>query len=172
MQARLLTALTIVCVTGGLVASEAPRREQAAAPVSPSAHWRRALDAWDAGQYPAALDDLQSILRSPASSEYRDRISIVTDDIFVTKELTTDGRNPRVSTSGKYISYESGPGSRPVTRVVTVTGGAPKVVAELAGTDAVFDAAETRVAWRSGPAPSPHSMPPDRIRNARPRRPR
>jgi len=147
MQARLLTGVAIVCVTGGLVASEAPRREQAAAPVSPAAHWRRALDAWDAGQYPAALDDLQAILRSTASADYRDRIALLTGELFVTTELTTDGRNPRVSRTGKYISYESGPASRTVTRVVTVTGGAPKVVAELAGTDAVFDAAETHVAW-------------------------
>ena len=129
--------------------SRARRRgaAQTAAPVSPAAHWRRALDAWDAGQYPAALDDLQAILRSPASAEYRDRIALLTGELFVTTELTTDGRNPRVSRTGKYLSYESGPASRPVTRVVTVTGGAPKVVAELAGTDAVFDTAETRVAW-------------------------
>ncbi|HKV99481.1 MAG TPA: hypothetical protein VJN96_06650, partial [Vicinamibacterales bacterium] len=147
MRARLLAGVAVVCVTGGLVASEAPRRDQAAAPVSPAARWRRALDAWDAGQYPAALDDLQAVLRSPASAEYRDRIALLTGELFVTTELTTDGRNPRVSTTGKFISFETGPMSRAVTRVVTVTGGKPQVVAELTGTDAVFDASETRVAW-------------------------
>src|SRR6187401_47278 len=66
---------------------------------SPAARWQRALDAWETGSYPAALDDLRAIMRSPAAAEYLDRVALLTGELFVTTQLTTAGDIPRLSAS-------------------------------------------------------------------------
>ncbi len=142
---KFLVAATLVVLAAGVVARARVPGEQAAA--SPADRWRRAQDAWDAGRYPAALDDLRAILQSPAAAEFRERIALLTGELFVTTELTTDGRAPKISATGKYVAFETGPAARPITRVVSVTGGQPHTAAELPGIDAAFDAAESRVAW-------------------------
>jgi hypothetical protein len=134
--------LALVLLLGGSVAVAATQTSAA-----PAARWWRALDAWDAGRYPAALEDLRALMQSPSAAEYRDRVALLTGELFVTTELTTDGRSPRVSTTGRYISYETGPTARVVTRVVTVTNRRVQSVAELSGSDAALDSTETRVAW-------------------------
>lgn len=147
MPHRLLTCTLVVGLAAGVVADQATQKDQTSATASPATRWRHALDTWDAGQYPAALDDLKAILQSSSAADYRDRVALLTGEVFVTTELTTDGRNPHVSSTGKYASYETGAGAKVVTRVVTVTNGKAQVVAELPGTDAAFDASEARVAW-------------------------
>jgi Tol biopolymer transport system component len=134
--------LALVLLLGGSAVVAATQ-----APAAPAARWRRALDAWDAGRYPPALEDLRALMQSPSAAEYRDRVALLTGELFVTTELTTDGRNPHVSTTGRYISYETGPTAKVVTRIVTVTNGRVQSVAELGGSDAALDPTETRVAW-------------------------
>ncbi|HEX7778003.1 MAG TPA: hypothetical protein VF424_02125, partial [Vicinamibacterales bacterium] len=75
---------------------------------SPDALWRRALDAWDAGQYPNALKDLQALMRSPAAAQYLERVALLTGELFVTTGLSNDGRNPRISADGQVATYETG----------------------------------------------------------------
>jgi Tol biopolymer transport system component len=117
------------------------------APFSADVRWRRAVDAWDAGRYPDALNDLAAIMKSSAAADYLDRAGLLTGELFVTTELTTDGRNPRLSSTGVFASYEAGPPAATVTRVVRADTGSPKAVAELAGVGAAFDATSTHVLY-------------------------
>jgi Tol biopolymer transport system component len=144
MSRRLVLFACAIVLAGGVLAGDITRADQAQ---TPAARWRRALDAWDAGRYPDALADLRAIMQSSSAAEFRDRVALLSGELFVTTELTTDGRNPRVSTTGKYTSYETGPTARAVTRLTTVTDGKVQLVAELAGTDAAIDAAESQVVW-------------------------
>jgi Tol biopolymer transport system component len=139
-------ALSVAVLLAGSVVAGATQTPSSAS-ASPAARWRRAQDAWDAGGYPAALEDLRAIVQSPSALEYRDRVALLTGELFVTTELTTDGRNPHVSATGRYISYEAGSSAKTVTRVVTVTKGRVQLVAELGGSDAALDPTETRIAW-------------------------
>lgn len=115
-------------------------------PSTPDALWRRALDAWDAGQYPNALKDLQALMRSPAAAQYLERVALLTGELFVTTELSNDGRNPRISADGQVATYETGDPKDPVTRIVRLDA-TPKQIAEVRATNLVLDSAGTRVAW-------------------------
>jgi len=108
--------------------------------------WDRAVDAWEAGEYPAALEALRAVMKSPDAAAYLERVALLTGELFVTTEITTDGRNPRISANGQFATYEAGPTATPVTRLVRV-GPTPQVVAELPTTTVAFDRAGRRVAW-------------------------
>ena len=47
-------------------------------------------------------------MRSPAADEYRDRVALLSGELFTTIELTTDGRNPKISPNGEFAMYETG----------------------------------------------------------------
>lgn len=111
--------------------------------------WLRAVDAWQAGHYPAAIGDLQTLLKSPAAGEYLDRVALLTGELYVTTELTPDGRNPRISADGAFASYETGPAANAVTRIVRVAAPA-KPVAEVPATSVLFDRGGRRIAWLRG----------------------
>ena len=129
----------------------------APAAATPLGLWQRALDAWEAGHYPAALTELQSLMRSPAAPEYLERVALLTGEYFVTTELTPDGRNPRISADGQFVTYETGTAPAVVTRLVRAR---PSVqpIAELATTTVAFDRTGSRLAWlRSAPGANPAS---------------
>jgi hypothetical protein len=118
------------------------------------ARWRRASDAWEAGDYPAALPDLISLMKSNARLEYSDRVAALTGEVFKTTEITPDGRNPRLSADGRFVSFETGPPAATVTRIVEVRGDGVSTVADLRGVSAAFDPAGRRVAYLR---PSPNA---------------
>jgi Tol biopolymer transport system component len=111
-----------------------------------AARWLDAVDAWNAGRYPDALRDLIALADSPSAREYHDRIALLTGELFTTIEITRDGRNPRVSSTGDYVAYDTGPAGAGATRVVSVRP-VVREVAELPTTTAVFDPAGRRIAW-------------------------
>ena len=114
---------------------------------SPADVWTGAADAWNTGRYPDALRDLIALMGGTAARDYHDRVALLTGELHPTIEITTDGRNPRVSSTGEYVAYDSGPvGAGSVVRIVSVR---PSVrqVAELPTTTAVFDPSGRRVAW-------------------------
>ena len=129
-----------------LVAQAPPPALQAPAPLSAAARWQQAVDAWEAGHYPTALADLQALMNSAAAAEYLERVALLTGELYSTTEITTDGRNPRISATGTIASYETGPAASPMTRIVRVTSPA-KPLAELPTTTVAFDRAGRRVAW-------------------------
>ena len=130
-------------VGGAVVAGQSPA---VPATLTPEARWQRAADAWEYGRYPAALEDLRAIMRSPAAADYFDRIALLTGELYPTTVLTRDGRNPRISGNGAYASFETG--TAPAVRTVIVRlAPAPQTVAEIPATGIVLDRAGRRAAW-------------------------
>src|SRR5689334_16205767 len=85
---------------------QSPAPAAAAAPLTAEQRWARASDAWNAGKYPDALRDLKALVQSTSASEYHDRIALLTGELFTTTEITTDGRAPKISPSGDFVTYE------------------------------------------------------------------
>ena len=134
----------------GLAAREPLAQRSASSPPAPSTLWDHAVEAWDAGRYPDALNGMIALLDTPEATDYAERIALLTGELFSSREVTPDGRNPRLSAGGAYVAYDAGTGAGAVTRIVRNAPGAP-VVAEVRGTGVVFDPAGTRAAWLRAP---------------------
>lgn len=146
-RARLSLALAaIVCLLSGA------RPHTIAAQGSRADDYRAAVEHWDAGRYHEALPRLLALLQSPAGGEYLERIALLTGEFYPSVEVAADGRAPRLSPDGRFITYEDGPPTAPVTRVVRAAAGGA-LVAEVMGTGAVINRAGTHVAWLR-PAPA------------------
>jgi hypothetical protein len=120
----------------GLVAAQTASRP--APPATPDALYRRAIDAWEAGKYQDAVPGLLTLMKGPAAAEYLERVALLSGELFSTTELSTDGRNPKISPNGRFMSYETGPAADAVTRIVKLDP-SPAVVTELKGTGLVFE---------------------------------
>src|SRR5690349_23142374 len=126
MSQRFTTRITIlasVFAAGAVLAAgqaaQTPRPvTQAAPPLSAESRWQRAVDAWEAGRYPAALTDLQALMKSSASAEYFERVALLTGELYTATTLTTDGRNPKISGDGGFATFETGTGEAAVTKLV------------------------------------------------------
>src|SRR5262245_34026125 len=96
---RMSSRVVDVAVLLGLGAASLAGRQTApqSRAMTPDAQWLRASDEWDAGKYTAALEDLRALLKAPAAAEYLERVALLTGELFVTTELTTNGGNPEVS---------------------------------------------------------------------------
>jgi len=150
MARRLALSLVALTVSAAFVTTET-RSSGQSAPVDPEARWLLAADAWDAGDYPTALEGLQALMQSPAADAYLERVALLTGELFVSTELTPDGRNPHISYDGRYASYETGPTTSPRTVVVRLDAGTVQPVAELRGEAVVFDPTGPRLAWLRPP---------------------
>lgn len=143
--------LLIVSAAGWLTAqtaSQTPARAVTPArAATPDVLYRQATEAWTAGDYPVALTHLTTLMKSAAAPDYRDRVALLTGELFTTTEITTDGRNPSISPDGRYVAYEFGPASDPSTRIVSVADGTPEPVVTLRGANVAFDAASRQIAW-------------------------
>lgn len=98
---------------------------------------RAANDAWQEGQYSTALSGYLRLLNSAQGEQLLEPIALQTGELFQTTELTTDGRNPKLSPDGQFVAYETGSVKTPVTRIVAVAKPAD-VLAELPGIGAAF----------------------------------
>jgi hypothetical protein len=107
--------------------------------------------AWNEGNYIQALTAYIRLLAAPSADRYFESIALQTGELFVSEELTADGRNPRLSPDGRLISYETGPAGRPMTRIQR-TESSHALVAELQGVGAVFSADGSKVAYLKVPA--------------------
>ena len=85
-------------------------RDRAAADNTPKAALQRAADAWDKGDYVAALTAYQDLLSGPDAPTALEPIALQTGELFRTVELTDDGANPSFSPDSRYVSFETGPG--------------------------------------------------------------
>jgi len=135
----------LVAGTSAIVAQS----PSAPATVTPAARWQRAVDAWEAGSYPAALSDLGTLMRSPAAGEYFDRVALLTGELYVTTVLTTEtpvANAPRISGNGTYASYQTAVAGAPLTSVIKLDP-KPEKVAELPTGIVAFDRAGRRLAW-------------------------
>jgi Zn-dependent M28 family amino/carboxypeptidase/Tol biopolymer transport system component len=147
MSRRTLALMAAVLVVGLAPAGLTQSGGQTA--LSPDARWRRALDAWDAGVYPAALEDLRVIMRSPQAQAYLERVALLTGELHISTEISADGTNPRISSDGRHVSYQTGAAGAVRTRIVRV-GTPVETVAELPTSVTSFDLEGRRVAWLRG----------------------
>lgn len=139
MSRRWIAFAAVVALSTPLLLAQTPAKPAAAGAVAtPDVLYRRATEAWEAGAYPDELTTLQQLMKSPAAAEYRDRVALLTGELFTTTELTTDGRNPRISPNGQFVAFETGATTDVVTRIVKLDP-SPKTIAELKGTSFVFD---------------------------------
>jgi Tol biopolymer transport system component len=147
----------MLLLSGLVVAGQSQSGTQSTAP-GPEARWRRALDAWNDGAYPAALDDLRAIMRSPQAPEYLERVALLTGELYVTTEVTPDAvGGGAISADGRHVMYVVRPPKPggPATGVrIARLGATVETVADLPG-PAAFDRSGRRVAWlRLGQPPS------------------
>jgi Tol biopolymer transport system component len=150
-MSRRAPLVVTVFVVGLAATGQSQSGSQTGTPMALEARWRRALDAWDTGAYVASLGDLRAILQAPSgSTEYLERIALLTGELFVTTEITPEGTNPRIASDGRHVSYVTG--TPALTRIVSVASPA-KPVAELPTTVTAFDRAGRRVAWLRGGQP-------------------
>jgi len=123
----------------------------AATGVPLSERYQQAYEAWDRGDYVAALDGFKQIVTAPDGGAYVERIAILTGELYRVQELTPDGRQPRLGPTGRYASYETG--TPAITRLMDIAD-APKLVAELPGSGLAFSPAGDKVAYsRLKPVP-------------------
>lgn len=115
-----------------------------AATVPAGQRFESAYAAWDAGNYVTALEGFKAVLNAPGGETYFDRIALATGELYRVAELTADGRQPRFSPDGRYLSYETG--SPAVTKIFEVAD-PPRPVAELQGTAAAFSPAGNRLVY-------------------------
>jgi hypothetical protein len=140
-RARLFVpVLAVALVAGSLVLT----RAQSGA-TTPADHWRQAVNDWEAGDYQLALPHLLSLMKSTAAQDYLERVALLTGEYYPSVTITNDGRNPKISANGQFVTYEAGPTADPVTRIVRVAPGATPL--EVSGAGASFNAAGSHVVW-------------------------
>lgn len=111
----------------------------------PVATYADAYEAWDRGDYVTALERLKGLV--PGADERTfETIALLTGELYQTREVTADGRNPAISADGTLIVYETGPANAAVSRIVRNATGFP-VVAEVQGRFARLNPAATHVTY-------------------------
>jgi hypothetical protein len=112
----------------------------------PEERFDLARQAWDAGDYLQALDEFESILKSPEGRRFFEPIALITGELYQVREITRDGRSIRISPDGKYAAYEAGTRTAPLTRIVTMDD-PTRTMVEVRGTSLVFSAVPNAAAF-------------------------
>jgi hypothetical protein len=106
-----------------------------------------ANDAWERGDYITALNGYIKLLEAPVVDDsILEPIALQTGELFETRELTTDGRNPRFSPDGKYVAHEAGLEVSRRTRILRNDATLAQE-AEVAGVSATFSPTTATVAY-------------------------
>ena len=152
---RFLLVSAVVVAVAAVSASLFPGSLSAQA--TPASDYRLALEQWEAGQYHEALPKLIGIMKSPAAGEYIERIALLTGEWYPSVEVAKDGRLPKLSPDGQWVTYETGPADAVVTRVIYAKAASanPPVTVELRGGGAVIDPAGSQIAWVRPPQTMP-----------------
>ena len=114
------------------------RRAQRRASPAPTRSFDAATDAWERGDYIAALNGYIQVVSAPGGDAFLEPIALTTGELFETRELTPDGRAPRFSPDDQFIAYETGLETSRRTRVVRNDAALDAPVADLPGVSATF----------------------------------
>ena len=117
---------------------------------SPVVDLETANIAWDRGSYITALEAYARLLGSPSAAQVLEPIALTTGELFHTIEITPDGRAPRISGDGRFLSYETGMGAGAVTRLVSLENGV-RQIAEVRGTGILLSPAGGRAFYMRAP---------------------
>ena len=108
--------------------------------------YERAYQAWDSGDYIAALQGFAALLKGPDADRWQDRIALITGELYQVSEVATDGAALRFSPSGRYAAFEISARPSLVTRIVDVEHNLAKV-AEIQGSGLAFSPSRDAVAF-------------------------
>ena len=139
MRSRTLRGLVTAAAIGVTVTAIAPTSGPAPAFVT-------ANDAWERGDYVAALNGFLRVLNGPDGAAWLEPIALTTGELFETRELTSDGRAPRFSPDGQMIAYETGLETSRRTLVYR-NDAARALVADLPGVSATFSSQLGQIAY-------------------------
>ena len=151
--AALLVGLTLTIpvslVAQGNAKANPPATASQARVPGPIVTFAQASLAWDAGEYPGALRDFATILRSETAESEREHLALITGENWRTSLVALNARAPRWSSTGRFVAYETGIGAARVTRVAQIADSI-RIVAELAGGLATFSPDGTHLLWVEG----------------------
>ena len=116
------------------------------APPAPKKWFDAANDAWERGDYIAALTGFIQVVNAPGGDAFLESIALTTGELFETHELTSDGRAPRFSPDNQFIAYETGLETSRRTRVLRNDAARTPVV-DLPGVSATFSSTLNQVAY-------------------------
>jgi Tol biopolymer transport system component len=105
-----------------------------------------ANEAWERGDYIAALNGYIALLNGPGGDTFIEPIAQTTGELFETRELTRDGRAPRFSPDGRFLAYETGLETSRRTTILK-NDATRAAVADLAGVSPTFSPQMTQVAY-------------------------
>jgi len=125
--------------------STGPTPPAATLAAEPAPDWRSAYEAWDLGRYEEALSAMQALLPA-ADAATLEAIALTTGELYVTSEITSDGRNPVFAGNTGLMVYERGGQGDASLHVVDVTG-TPREVATFAGRAAAISADGRHIAY-------------------------
>jgi Peptidase family M28/WD40-like Beta Propeller Repeat len=154
-----LTLLLLVVCAASLFALPS------AAPDAGARAFADATDAWERGNYIAALNGYSALLSSPGGESFLEPIALQTGELYVTRELTPDGRAPRFSPDGRFIVYETGLEVSRRTRILR-NDATRELVAELPGASATFSMDSAKVAYLKIPENSDIAQAGDELERA------
>jgi Tol biopolymer transport system component len=99
--------------------------------------YEKAYEAWDTGDYAAALREFDALLQGPDAARYFERIALLTGELYEVKSIAPDGRNLRFSPDGRLASYETGARPAQIIHVLDAADGF-KTLAEIRGSSGIF----------------------------------
>jgi hypothetical protein len=106
----------------------------------------RVCEAWDAGNYLAALEQMKALLAGPDGDRFVAPVARLTGELFRHQPIAADGRNVRFSPSGRWGAYDTGPRTAAETHVIDPASGWREVAA-IRGTAGVFSPDGSSVAF-------------------------
>jgi Tol biopolymer transport system component len=105
-----------------------------------------ATDAWERGDYIAALGGYIQVMTAPGGDAFLEPIALTTGELFQTRELTSDGRAPRFSADNKFIAYETGLETSRRTRILR-NDAALTPIADVPGVSLTFSSTLNQIAY-------------------------
>jgi hypothetical protein len=132
----IVSSLLLLLASGVHALNESPAAKALAA----------AHEAWDKGDYAAALTEYIRLIESPDGAALHEAIALKTGELYVSRELTSDGRAARFSHDGRFVAYETGLEVSRRTKVLRNDGTLTEV-ADLPGISATFSPIAASIAY-------------------------
>lgn len=153
MLKRLVLSLAVLALPVTSAMGQQPVRRPAttrpAASPAPAtmAQYEAAYYAWQAGNYPDALERLQRLLAAPGGEAFRDSAALLTGELYLTQEVARDGNTLRWSGDSRTVGFVTGAGAERRLHLVDVSGSTPREMAVFAGTGLVFSPIRNEAAY-------------------------
>ncbi|MEX0907525.1 MAG: M20/M25/M40 family metallo-hydrolase, partial [Gemmatimonadota bacterium] len=107
-----------------------------------------AFYAWERGDYPDALRRAAALLDGPDPHQHVMPIALMTGELYVTTELTPDGRLPRWAPDSRHVAWETGAEPATVTRIAALGPDGVRAITTVRGRGVQLDAAGNAVYMR------------------------